>query len=192
MKIRADGVRVAYPLFQAGGGGSNPTSALQLYFASCPKMHAVRLVRQYHSRLPNVQNGPWMYAFDASLDGVSYAAALWSSPSGRCLPQQWIELRRMVVLPDAPRYTASRFLAWMVRWLKTNHAEHETAISYQDLAVHKGTIYKACGWTAAYTSKPRVRDRSKHRRGTGRLYRANINGIEADASAKVRWEKRLA
>lgn len=64
-------------------------------------------------------------------------------------------------------------------------------LSYQDTAVHSGGIYKAAGWTAAYTSKPRVRDRSKPRVGTQRMYRSNINGVETDASAKVRWEKIL-
>lgn len=41
------------------------------------------------------------------------------------------------------------------------------------------------------TSSERVRDRSGKRTGTDRLYRWNINGDEADASAKVRWEIEL-
>lgn len=191
MKKRPDGVRVAYPLFQEGGGGSNPTSGLHacdLIFSSCPKQHAVELCRQWHSRLPNVQRGPWMYAFNASFKGVTYAVALWCNPSARTLPQHWVELRRMAVGPDAPKNSASRFLAWMVRWFRKNHSEHEKAISYQDTAVHKGTIYKACGWENAFISKPRLRNRFKPRKGTNRPYRSDMNGTDIYQSAKVRWE----
>lgn len=189
--IRAEGDRVAHPLFQAEGGGSTPTSALSagvLRFRPCEKDHAVAMTRLWHSRLPNTQAGPWMYAFCAEHAGVTYAVALWNTPSARCLPQHWIELRRMACAPDAPKNTPSRFLAWMTRWLVANAPQHERAISYQDTAVHAGTIYKAAGWTPAYTSKPRVRDRSGKRAGTERMYRWNINGDGADASAKVRWE----
>jgi len=188
---RPDSVRVAYPLFQGEGGGSSPTSGLHardLQFASCPKQHAVQLVRKWHSRLPRVQRGPWMYAFDASYQGVTYAAALWNSPSARCLPQHWIELRRMVCAPDAPKNTASRFLGWMVRWLRENHTEHQRCLSYQDTAVHRGTIYKAAGWAQAAVAKARIRDRSKLRRGTDRDYRSNLNGVDVDGSEKIRWE----
>lgn len=97
----------------------------------------------------------------------------------------------MACSPEAPRNTASRFLGWMARWFAANHPERERMLSYQDTAVHSGGIYKAAGWDAAYVSKPRVRDRSKPRIGTERAYRSNLNGVEPDASAKVRWEKKL-
>lgn len=188
---RPDGVRVAYPLFQGEGGGSSPTSGLHardLQFSSCPKQHAVQLVRKWHSRLPRVQRGPWMYAFDASCNGVTYVVALWCNPSARTLPQQQVELRRMACAPDAPKNTASRFLMWMIRWFRANHPEHERAISYQDTAVHKGTIYKASGWEQAFVSKPRIRCRFKPRKGTNRPYRSDMNGLDVYSAAKIRWE----
>lgn len=188
---RGDSIRVMHPLLHGVEGGSTPTSPLHartLRFEPCAKRHAVRLVMEWHSRLPNCQMGPWQFAFHAAHEGVTYAVALWNTPSGRCLPSHWLELRRMACSPDAPKNTASRFLAWMVRYFKTNHAERERCISYQDTAVHTGTIYKAAGWSAEYVSKPRIRDRSGKRTGTARDYRWNVNGIEADASAKVRWE----
>jgi len=151
----------------------------------------VGLVRAWHSRLPNCQRGPWMYAFHAHYDGVTYAVALWNSPSARTLPCHWIELRRMACSSDAPRNTASRFLAWMVRHIRRAHPKHERAISYQDTAVHSGTIYKASGWTVDHVSAPRVRDRSGLRTGTDRLYRSNLNGADPDASAKARWSIKL-
>lgn len=93
----------------------------------------------------------------------------------------------MACAPDAPRNTASRFLAWMVRWFKRNEPEHEHLISYQDTAVHTGTIYRAAGWRAEWTTTERIRNRSGKRVGTNRLYRWNVNGKDADMVSKVRW-----
>ena len=186
--------RAECPLFQAGDGGSSPARSLQvrdLVFAPCSRRHAVKLVRLWHSRLPNVQSGPWQFAFSADYAETTYAVALWNTPSGRCLPQHWLELRRLACSPEAPVNTCSCFLNWMVRWFRKRCPERERCISYQDTAVHTGTIYKAAGWKAAYTSKPRIRDRSKPRVGTERMYRWNINGEEADAASKIRWETKL-
>lgn len=166
--------------------------ARHLVFEPCDKALAVDACRRWHSRLPNTQAGPWQFAFAAlSPEGAVVAVALWNNPSARMLPSHWLELRRMACSPDAPKFTASSFLGYMARYFKKHHPERERMISYQDTAVHEGTIYKATGWTAAYTSKPRVRDRSKPRVGTERAYRSNLNGAEPDASAKVRWEKAL-
>jgi hypothetical protein len=79
-------------------------------------------------------------------------------------------------------------LSRMRRWFQRECPERERLISYQDCAVHTGTIYKAAGWERAYVAKPRVRDRSKARVGTRRDYRSNLNGIAVDGAAKVRWE----
>jgi hypothetical protein len=149
------------------------------------------LIRLWHSRLPSCQTGPWQYAFAGSFKGTTYVVALWNNPSTRSLPTHWLELRRMAAAPDAPRNTCSRFLMWMVRWFREHCPDRERCISYQDTAVHTGGIYKACGWQVAYKGQDRVRDRSKARIGTRRMYRSNLNGIEADAVAKVRWEYTL-
>lgn len=161
--------------------------ARELIFEPCESEHAVELVRLWHSRLPNCQSGPWQYAFRAHLDDVTYAVALWNNPSARTLPSHWLELRRMACSPDAPRNTCSRFLAYMVSYFKRICPERDKCISYQDKAVHLGTIYKASGWTPEFESEPRVRDRSKARAGTRRDYRSSINGASADHAGKVRW-----
>jgi len=165
--------------------------AKELTFSPCDTHHAVELVRLWHSRLPNCQAGPWQYAFRAHKQDVTYAVALWNNPSGRCLPSHWLELRRMACSPDSPKNTASRFLGWMVRYFQKNCPNREKAISYQDLSVHTGTIYKAAGWKVEHVSKPRERDRSQPRTGTRRDYRSNQNGIEPDAAGKARWSKQL-
>jgi hypothetical protein len=195
MSNRAESIRVMHPLFQVGEGGSTPASALtvrNLVYESCRKEHAVELVRAWHSRLPTCQKGPWIQAFRAHHNDTTYAVALWNNPSGRCLPQHWLELRRMACSADAPKCTASSFLAWMVRWLRKHKSEHEMLISYQDTAVHTGTIYKAAGWKPAWIKTLRYRERTSKRPGTDRMYRWNTNGQEADASVKIRWEYRIS
>lgn len=192
--ICATDVRVTCPLFLTGNGGSSPTVALHardLTFCTCDTDHAVRLVREWHSRLPECQSGPWQYAFRAHRDDVTYAVALWNNPSTRCLPSRWLELRRMACSPDAPKNTCTRFLGWMVRYFREHCPEREKCISYQDLSVHTGTIYKASGWQVEYIGKPRIRDRSKARVGTRRDYRSNKNGVEPDSAGKARWSKLL-
>lgn len=157
----------------------------------CDVRHARVLIARWHSRLPETQAGPWMAAYRLAFDGVTYAVALWNSPSARTLAGECIELRRMAVASDAPHCAASRFLSEMCKRVRVEFPDRERAISYQDTAAHTGTIYRAAGWTAAYTSKPRQRDRSGTRAGTRRMYRWNLNGVEPDAAAKVRWEMRL-
>ncbi len=185
--------RIEYPLMDSGQFyKAKLDSAKELDLARCRVEHAVDLTREWHSTLPEVQPHPWQFAFKMHKDGVTYAVALWNTPSARMLPGHWLELRRMAVAPDAPKYTASRFLSAMVRWFKRHNPERECCISYQDTSVHKGTIYKAAGWTATHTAKPRVRDRTKPRKGTKRAYRlSDFNTPERDAAGKVRWECRL-
>ena len=169
-----------------------PSKARQLIVELCPVSHATSLVTLWHSRLPNVQRGPWMHAFRAHWNGYTYGVALWHNPSARTLPQHWVELRRMAVAPDAPHCTASRMLGQMAQWFRTNKPNCERLISYQDADVHTGTIYSAAGWDRAYYSKPRVRQRDGYLRpGSGREYRTAINGAAPDQAGKWRWELAL-
>lgn len=173
----------------------NPKSDLDrkarnLSCLECPPPFAVSKVKQWHSRLPNVQSGPWQFAFLACLGEEVVAVALWHNPSARMLPSHWLELRRLACSPDAPRNTCSWFLARMAKFFRLNHPSRERLISYQDTAVHLGTIYKASGWDPVATSKPRLRDRSRSRTSVDpRMYRTNMNGNDVDGSAKTRWEK---
>lgn len=174
------------PLWQQDD--STASSVRDLICEPCEIETARRLNQAWHSRLPDTQTGPWQYAFAAHKNGWVYAVALWHNPSARMLPSHWLELRRLAVADDAPHCCASWMLARMRQWFRHNAANRERLISYQDKDVHTGTIYRAAGWTAAYESSPRVRDRSKPRVGTRRSYRSNLNGSPADAAGKVRWE----
>ena len=179
--------RAAAPLFFVPSDA--PTRARFLDCEKCSVDLARSLISKWHSRLPKTQPAPWMHSFRAHYNDTTYAVALWNNPSARTLPNDWIELRRMAVASDAPHCTASWFLAAMEKWIREN-TNHPVMISYQDTAVHAGTIYKAAGWVATNRTKYRVRDRSKLR-PNGRIYRKKQHGVEVDASEKVRWQKTL-
>lgn len=168
------------------GISHHTVKASELTVERCQTIEARLFIEAHHSRLPRTQRGPWKYAFCASHPTTRqiYATALWNNPSARMLPNDWLELRRMAVSNDAPHCTASSFLSAMVRQLRSDGHRH--FISYQDLDVHTGTIYKAAGWHIEYVSKPRVRKRG-YSEARGRNYRTSINGQTPDAAGKARW-----
>lgn len=181
--------RLMLPLIEPWGG-TVPHSASDLVVEPCPVAHARLLTAMWHSRMPRTQVGPWQYAFAARYDGLTYGVALWHNPSARTLPPHWLELRRLAISDDAPRFTATRMLGQMARFFNKECPQRERMISYQDMEVHSGTIYKAAGWEVANITAARTRDRSTHR-PDGRIYRNDSNGSAAHSSAKARWEKRL-
>lgn len=154
----AESVRVAYPLFQTGGGGSSPTSALQLHIDGINIGRAKELNRLWHSILPNFGTGfiksqPFP-CFQAVFAGIVYAVAIWSNPAARNLPQHtWLELRRMAIADDAPRNTGSRMLKVMRLLLHREFPEIVRVVSYQSKSVHTGAIYRADGWRPVSESK---------------------------------------
>ena len=183
MTTRADGVRVARPLFQEEGSGSRPTSALDLWFGTVSMGIAIDLNRIWHSRLPkldasNLQRTVHRRFYGAEFCGAYYAVAVWTNPVARLLPQDtWLELRRFAIAPDAPRNTASRMLAWMVRDIRASLPGITRVISYQDMACHTGTIYLASGWKATAINE------------CGEWDRPNRFRIKAQSAApKRRWE----
>jgi hypothetical protein len=165
-----------------------PTKARQLSLRVCDPFEARQCVGAWHSRLPDTQRGPWMLGFVAEYGGHLYGGALWNNPSARMLPNEWLELRRLALPDYAPPHAASWMLGAMRKWIARNRPEVPRLISYQDMDVHSGTIYRAAGWTPAYVSQPRVRDRTPKRVGTSRAYRSDLNGQAVAAAAKTRWE----
>jgi hypothetical protein len=194
MTKRADSIRVVHPLFQAEGGGSIPTSALQLLLFPIPLQLAVELNRLWHSRLPSFHTGfitnmPYL-CYGAECDGRWYAAAIWSNPVARNLPQlEWLELRRFAIAPDAPKNTASRMLSIMCRLIRKARPEVTRLISYQDENAHAGTIYRAAGWVLTLKHKGGSwnRPNARNLNGTPRT-RPDLNGA---TGPKQRWERVL-
>lgn len=156
--MSAENIRVMYPLFQAGKGGSIPTSALSLFVETTDYAWAKKLNQAWHSTLPRIGDpesvmvGGVHYA--ATYQGIIYAIAIWTHPVSRSLPKDsWLELRRLAIAPDAPRNTASRILAVMAKLILVAKPLITTLVSYQDMEAHSGCIYRAAGWTPTIISK---------------------------------------
>ncbi len=181
MTNRADGVRVAYPLFQAEGGGSTPTSALQLRVGEIQFSLAKKLNRLWHSRLPLLTSPQCRVSYAAEFDGIYYVAAVWSRPMAMANPQyEWLELQRYAIAPDAPKNTASRVLSVMTRLIRTRFPEITRLISYQDTESHSGSIYKAAGWTPTLGTKFTDWTNSKR-----------VRAVAQSTAPKQRWEKTI-
>ncbi len=178
-----ESIRVVHPLFQEEGGGSTPTSPLQLHVGQIHVTQAIQLNSVWHSRLPdvirgNIDRNKYSVCYGAEYGNKFYAIAIWSSPVARKLAtkdEDWLELRRMAIADDAPRNTASRMISVMVRKIKITFPEIKRVISYQDTEVHHGTIYKASGWKAEATSKDADGWQSRNRR------------LNQATGQKIRW-----
>lgn len=185
MDTRGDSIRVVHPLFQVEGGGSIPTSPLQLHVGRITVALAVQLNSVWHSRLPQFTSPQGRcVAFGAEYADRWYAVAIWSPPLARMLNYTGrYELRRFAIAPDAPKNTASRVLRIMKKLVPQEIPGTTILISYQDTAVHEGTIYRAAGW------KPVRTDRGGEwsRPALGRHNRP----AQAD-TPKIRWELDLS
>jgi hypothetical protein len=186
MNISGDSIRVVHPLFREEGGGSIPTSPLQLHIGVIHVLKAIELNAIWHSRLPevvrgNIDRNTHSICFGAEYDGIFYASALWTDPvSSELNGRGMLELRRLAIAPDAPRNTASRMLRVMRLAIRRRFADIKTLISYQDTDVHTGGIYRAAGWSSG---PPRKSNSWTHARRS-----RNKEQTRAD---KVRWEYAL-
>lgn len=189
---RVGGVVAAYPLFQEEGGGSIPTSTLDLRIERIPMRLAQELNAKWHSMLPrtdlgNLLCGNTSVAFGAEHGGNFYAVAIWSQPIIRAMCDgHTIELRRLAICEHAPKNTASRMLAVMCRLVPKQFPQMRKAISYLAVDVHHGTIYRAAGWRpigeVVDARRQRFSNVNKRTRATGPLQ---------TTSRKQRWEKSL-
>lgn len=153
-----DDVTLVSPLFTTDT--VPPKTARDLAFDGCDVHLACRLNAVWHSRFPridwsNVVRNRHYACYAAHYGGRFYAVAIWSSPiaANRLTDgDRLLELRRMAIAPDAPRFTATRMLSVMRKRIIADFPDVIRLISYQDTEVHSGTIYKAAGWTAAATN----------------------------------------
>lgn len=178
-----DSIRVVHPLFQVEGGGSTPTSPLQLNIGKIDRNIFEILNREWHSRLPNATNTFEGIFFGAEFDGKFYAVAWWSKPVARALAGRGMfELRRFAIANNAPKNTASRMLAIMKNFIFKEMPNIRVLISYQDTDVHNGTIYKGAGWKIGNHGQ-RIDEKKNYNNWKTRPGRKNHS-----TAPKVRWE----
>ena len=169
-----------YPLFE---GTSKPKSAKDLEFIEIKAKMACELNAKWHSVLPeihwsNVVRNKHYICFGAIYDWRYYAVGIWSSPISRYLDGETIlELRRLAIAPDSPKFTASRMISQMIKTIKHKFPSIKTLVSYQDKSVHDGTIYKASNWTPVKLVTRTAWDVGKRKR--------EVPQTKAD---KTRWE----
>ena len=172
--------RVLNPLFESEAA-ELPKSPRQFGLELIDFEDASRLNAAWHSRLPVIPDHCKWICFGASFMESIYAVAIWSRPVARLLNDKpWLELRRLAIASDAPKFTASWMLGKMVRQLAVMRPDIAVLISYQDTAVHKGTIYKAAGWEAVSLSSG-----GSWNRTTG----SRVRSLTQTKARKVRWQK---
>jgi hypothetical protein len=180
VSLCGESIRVVHPLFHEEGGGSTPTSPLQLHMGWMNVDTAIRLNETWHSRMPEFTSPPEKCkAIGAEYRGIYYAVSIWSDPVARRL--NWTgryELRRFAIAPDAPKNTASRMLRVMRLLIAQKRRDVKILMSYQDKESHLGTIYRAAGWIEVSDSA--VPEEGWHSRVGRSRTQSNAD--------KVRWE----
>ena len=188
MTFDLDAVRPVMPLF--GIPSEMAISAKQLQIERIDVETAVDANYQWHSVLPEVftaGQGNLLLTFGAVVANGLYGVAIWMRPiaANRMKKESshLLELRRLAIPPYSPKYTATRMLGQMSRWIKREHPDICTILSYQATDVHSGTIYKAANWSVAAT----MGSYTPWAGGRGRSHR----GVQQNQSPKVRWEYAL-
>jgi len=160
-------------------------SPLQLDIGIIGTDIAVQLNSLWHSRLPVITNPKCgdTISFGAIYKNIYFACAIWTRPIARFFNGLgYLELRRMAIANDAPKNTASRMIKIMTILIKKNLPHINKLISYQDTAVHNGTIYRASNWMPFTANKNSSWDRPNINR------RRTINQA---TGIKTRWEKQI-
>ena len=149
-------MRQSEPLFFDMQSFNMPKSCKELNLSVITVKRACELNKLWHSRLPiidwsNVVRNTHYVNYVMIKDGIFFAVAIWSSPvAGNRMTagDKCLELRRLAISPDAPKYTATRMISLMVKDIKKRFPDIMKLVSYQDTEVHTGTIYKASNWYA--------------------------------------------
>ena len=172
-------------------GGAIPTSPLQFYVGEIDRYTARDLNAKWHSRLPFYKTGFCLnakVAYGLFYKNLVYGVAIWSNPVARNLPQkEYLELRRMALSPQCPKNTASRMLSVMTRLIKKKYPEITRLVSYQDVEVHTGCIYRASGWRIGLVHRGGSWNRPNSKNLSNGKPRTRPDSNRA-TGPKVRWE----
>lgn len=151
----------------------------------CRAQVACMLNELWHSRLPiihwsNVVRNTHYACYAIYCGDLICGVGIWSSPVAQNRfknGKELLELRRLAIADDAPKFTATMSISYMQKDIKNKFPDIKKLISYQDVSVHTGTIYKASNWVIGaetgfidWSTKTRKR-----------------NTTQSDAP-KIRWE----
>ena len=145
-----------------------PKSCKNMQTLECDVKTAMLYNEIWHSRLPKTNrfnlSGKNSLFFAAVFELNIFAVAMWTTPvaANRMTNGfQMLELRRLAIAPDAPKYTATWMLGKMIKNIHKQLPDIIKLVSYQDTEVHTGTIYAAGNWKLETTSKYIAWDTSK-------------------------------
>jgi len=176
-----------------GGNGLNDLFEQPRVVPSSPKLMNLRVVgvdyameknKDWHSRLPvtshsNMIRNAHKVFYGAEYQDHCFAVAMWTDPvAGNRMSKDhvWLELRRLAIAPDSPKFTATWMIGQMVKDIKKRFPDVTKLVSYQDTEVHTGTIYKAANWVLDSVSKFQEWSNEKRQR----------NALQTKAD-KIRW-----
>jgi len=144
-----DDVWEAYPLFQAGSGGSIPTSPLQFTIEPIGHYWAKKFVEKWHysKRMPTgknicyqLGNSKEVYAVIVYGIGVNPYQAK-SLGVSSCL-----EIKRMCRTEPKQKYELSRFISITIKMVTKEH-NVDAIVAFADPEQgHEGIVYKASGF----------------------------------------------
>lgn len=153
-----------------------PDSSKQMTLREVGVNYAMQKNAEWHSRLPvtshsNMIRNAHKIFYGAEFADNCFAVAMWTDPvAGNRMSKNdvWLELRRLAIAPDAPKFTATWMIAKMIKHIRKQFPDVTMLISYQDTEVHSGTIYAASNWQRAgvtkgvdWTTSNRVRNKTQ-------------------------------
>ena len=179
--LRAGDVVDAYPLFQAGGGGSTPTSAL--WFEKIGLRLANELLSRSHYLGPSVNS---KVCYGGFVGTRLVCCQVWRSPAARMLPQDgsWLELCRWCLTPAAGKNAGSKMMRWVRSQIAQEMPQVGVLVSYSDpVHGHNGALYRASGWS----NRPTHHEERWRKTGVGYPSGHGNWGTEKRQSPKQRW-----
>lgn len=118
--------------------------------------HDAALVRQLVNQWHSFKCAPqgWRVAFVLT-DGVRLlGVSTFGRPVARLEDQETtLEHTRMALAPDAPRCSATRFMALTRKWIRENMPEITRLVSYVPADKYTGITYRGDGWKIVYAEK---------------------------------------
>ena len=161
-----------------------PKSAKLLNLREIGVDYAMQKNELWHSRLPitshsNMIRNAHKIFYGAEYKDHCFAVAMWTDPVAANRMSKdfvWLELRRLAIAPDSPKFTATWMIAKMIKNIKIKFPDVTKLVSYQDTEVHKGTIYAAANWKMDSITKFKDWTNTNRKR----------NQIQSKAD-KIRW-----